>query len=64
VFSANMLRRSAAKWDHMVDGANICSHEGQTILWMKADVEEVILIHFTEIDNVVNSELWDSDLEV
>ena len=48
----------------MVDGANICSHEGQTIVWMKADVEEVILINFTEIDNVLNSELWDSDLEV
>jgi hypothetical protein len=48
----------------MVDGANICSHEGQTILWMKADVEEVILIHFTEIDKVLNSELWDSSLQV
>ena len=48
----------------MVDGANICYHEGQPISWMKADVEEVILINFTEIDKVLNSELWDSNLEV
>ena len=48
----------------MVDGANICSHEGQTVLWMKADVEEVIQIHFTEIDKVLDSELRDSNLEV
>ena len=48
----------------MVDGANICSHEGQTVLWMKADAEEVILINFTEIDKVLCSELWDSNLEV
>ena len=52
-----MLCRSAAKLDHMVDGANICSYEGQTISWMKADVEEVILINFTEIDKVLNLEL-------
>ena len=40
----------------MVDGANICSREGQTILWMKADSLYRILI--------LNSELWDSNLEV
>ena len=27
-------------------------------------VKEVILIHFTEIDKVLNSELWDSSLQV
>ena len=48
----------------MVDGANICSHEGQIILWMKADVEEVILIHVTQIEKVIDSELWDGNLEV
>ena len=52
MFSANMLWISAAKLDHMVDGTNICSHEGQTILWMKADVEEVILINL-EIDKTM-----------